>query len=543
MPSIPIQLVAGTDDAMGAQDGTSFDNSSNTMWMGRWNTTAGQANGWRVLIPSTVDPTLITGLTLSIIPNQAAQWYGKIIVERVPATNTWANTTTDRPIARWNAATTTPQAGATSTQVTWNQASNTTINQFYPSPALSIVDVKAACAANPNHSTTGTYIGVIFKGDIGAQNQNQIITRDHVASNLRPFFTLTYNRATVWTGITETNTDYGDGVANSPYQRMDISIPASTPGTRRPLIFLLHGGFWSEGVGTRADIASTGIIAYLNGLGYATANCSYALSNSDAFSNTGHSFPDPIQHINTAMKFMNLNSDYYPVDTSRFFIIGDSAGGHVALWTGVSYGDAATYTGYQNVNTNRGSTAPIPGNTRPNFDLDKNTMTGTVKPAGVACWNAPISVQAVASIPDPQGGINAVGRGRYMGEKLGTNPPFTNRELDLDVYIAGSGSPYTPTKHEPTMPILYIRGTLDTIVPKSTGEDMLVAALGTSGFTYPVPAVGTISPTGLTRQTITENHENSKSSSAGWTHIANWLAVVDPGASSTPAWTPRLLIT
>lgn len=118
---------------------------------------------------------------------------------------------------------------------------------------------------------------------------------------------------------------------NEPYgaatqQKMDVYLPAGRSVSTTKVIIMLHGGAWSEGLGTKTDVA-----AYVDTLkkrlpDYAIFNIDYrlfSLPNTNTF---------PTQELDTkaAVEFIyNKRSTYLISD--KFVMIGVSAGAHLCL--------------------------------------------------------------------------------------------------------------------------------------------------------------------------------------------------------------------
>lgn len=537
--STDIQELASGDDATCTQSGTSnFVANQNYLALIQHSggTTLATLAGLRFFIPPTIAAADITGavVRLVLVGGSVGSTTHQVVGERSPATAAWADNSTNRPRERYAAAVT---AGAT--QNSWVTGSIST-GATVSTPDVA-TDIAVAVAANGSHSTTGTYVGVIIKASLNSPATSvQLGSFDNTTVGNRPVLRLTYNIPAVSVTVTPPpvavtatvkqatrghyNIGYHDGVGSSSYRQMDVYEPliAEPPGGFK-VVWWLHGGFWAEGVGTRFDLPPA-FREFVTGMGCVLVNPSYKLSNGDFFTNTGPSFPDPTLDIKTAVNHLVSNASFYRVDTSTMVVTGESAGGHVALWTALSYGDAATYTGFDNAAGNRADT---PGNSRPAFDLDKNMSTTPF--VGAFVWVAPVDIYEVTQHPDgTQAAANTLGRTLHMGEKIGTNPSSTYNELDLNDYITGTGT-YAGTAREPTIPIGYVRGTTDSIVLPAAGITALYDALGTGGFTYARPAVGTVSSTGLTRFEVASGHSDALDNPTSWTQFQSWLAAVLPG--------------
>jgi acetyl esterase/lipase len=108
-----------------------------------------------------------------------------------------------------------------------------------------------------------------------------------------------------------------------PRQTLDLFRPADHGGRKLPLIVWIHGGAWRVGEKDWINVP------YLVGRGFALASIDYRLSG-DA------PFPAQIRDCNAALNFLLDHAEAYGFDTNRVVIAGASAGGHLALLTGLA---------------------------------------------------------------------------------------------------------------------------------------------------------------------------------------------------------------
>ncbi|MFI6817943.1 alpha/beta hydrolase [Nonomuraea sp. NPDC050328] len=99
-------------------------------------------------------------------------------------------------------------------------------------------------------------------------------------------------------------------------QSMDVLAGASG---RRPGIFLVHGGWWSEG----DKSALSAVAARFADLGYAVFNLNYRLSGAARW---------PAQRDDTlrAVAYARRHAARFRFDPGRYALVGFSAGGHIA---------------------------------------------------------------------------------------------------------------------------------------------------------------------------------------------------------------------
>ena len=123
-----------------------------------------------------------------------------------------------------------------------------------------------------------------------------------------------------------------DGISDVTYAtvngkalRLDLYMP---PGVARPpLVVWVHGGAWSGGVKTGYPLP----VEYTQG-GFALAAIEFRLS-SDA------PFPAPVYDIKAAIRFLRAKSQQYGYRADRIVLAGDSSGGHLAVFVGVTNGE------------------------------------------------------------------------------------------------------------------------------------------------------------------------------------------------------------
>lgn len=110
-----------------------------------------------------------------------------------------------------------------------------------------------------------------------------------------------------------------------PRQRMDVWWHSTGP--RRPAVFIIHGGWWSEGDKKSLTSISKSFVR----LGYTVVNLNYRLSG-DA--------PWPAQRTDAldVIKTVRRHAELFNTDPDRYVVIGFSAGGHISTAVG-TYGD------------------------------------------------------------------------------------------------------------------------------------------------------------------------------------------------------------
>jgi len=93
---------------------------------------------------------------------------------------------------------------------------------------------------------------------------------------------------------------------------------------RAPLIIYIHGGSWKHGSHVMGEDEMEVVGPFLE-YGIAVASVQYRLTDEV------NKFPDHINDVTDAIRFLYLNADELGVDRRRFCELGGSAGAHLAL--------------------------------------------------------------------------------------------------------------------------------------------------------------------------------------------------------------------
>lgn len=213
--------------------------------------------------------------------------------------------------------------------------------------------------------------------------------------------------------------------ANNWDAKLDVYTPMA-PGPH-PTILHIHGGGW---VGGTRESVQLRALPYLE-MGFAVVNISYRLARvSEA--------PGAVEDCRCALKWVVNNAKEYGLDPTRIVVMGYSAGGHLALTTGMLTAGAG-------------------------FD---RTCTGQQepKPAAIVNW------YGIADVADLLEGANSR---TYAVGWLGSRPDRAD--------VARRVSPMTYIRKD-LPPILTIHGDADPVVPYKHGTG-LHAALQKAGAT------------------------------------------------------------
>jgi acetyl esterase/lipase len=116
---------------------------------------------------------------------------------------------------------------------------------------------------------------------------------------------------------------YGLSVMDKTYcrpedspQKMDLYFPAS--GGPWPVLVFVHGGSWTEGDKAEAVEMKESVTEQ----GYALVSINYRLYPTIRF-------PDNIEDVKCAIRYLRANASEFNIDPDRIAVRGDSAGGHL----------------------------------------------------------------------------------------------------------------------------------------------------------------------------------------------------------------------
>lgn len=108
-------------------------------------------------------------------------------------------------------------------------------------------------------------------------------------------------------------------VGNQPLQIAFYRSPAKGP---RPTVVLLHGGAWRYG----SHLEAGDWPRFLTSNGFHVASVEYRLAN-----DTYHTWKDAPSDVHDALRYLSEQQTELNIDGSRLHLLGQSAGGHLAL--------------------------------------------------------------------------------------------------------------------------------------------------------------------------------------------------------------------
>lgn len=112
-------------------------------------------------------------------------------------------------------------------------------------------------------------------------------------------------------------------VANNTELKLDLYLPKNR-NTPNPTLMLFHGGGWVDGQKERNVFQ---LLPYLS-MGWAVINVEYRLARNSLA-------PAAVEDCRCALRWAAYHAKEYSLDASRIVLTGGSAGGHLALITGM----------------------------------------------------------------------------------------------------------------------------------------------------------------------------------------------------------------
>jgi acetyl esterase/lipase len=128
--------------------------------------------------------------------------------------------------------------------------------------------------------------------------------------------------------IWEPGIEYAAAGAKTVNLMMDVVRPRKQSG-RLPAVVCIHGGGFRAG--SRESYLP--LCIKLAQRGYVAATVSYRLSPLDQF-------PAPVHDVKTAVRWLRAQAARFGIDPERIGVTGGSAGGHLALFLGLTAGIA-----------------------------------------------------------------------------------------------------------------------------------------------------------------------------------------------------------
>jgi acetyl esterase/lipase len=152
-------------------------------------------------------------------------------------------------------------------------------------------------------------IGLVFAAAAAAQELSEVNASVALFQRMRVVPNIVYTRANGWEGKLDV---YAQRVPRQPGQPV-------------PVVLFIHGGGWVQG--TKEGSVMQGVLPYV-ALGYSVVNVEYRLANVSLA-------PAAIEDCRCALRWVVAHAKDYNFDANRIVVAGASAGGHLALTTGM----------------------------------------------------------------------------------------------------------------------------------------------------------------------------------------------------------------
>lgn len=132
---------------------------------------------------------------------------------------------------------------------------------------------------------------------------------------------------------------YGYGDPPHPKHKLDIAIP-DAPGPF-PLIVVIHAGVWVLKDKTSGDLPAKAQEVAADG--YVVANINHRQGDGnpatgflDADTGEPLKYPDHLEDVRCALRYLIAHASDYRIDTSYIFLVGGSSGGQLSLLTAMT---------------------------------------------------------------------------------------------------------------------------------------------------------------------------------------------------------------
>ena len=121
-----------------------------------------------------------------------------------------------------------------------------------------------------------------------------------------------------------TNTNVTYLTANNWDAKLDVYVPRASAAAPNPTLIYIHGGGW---VGGAKETSMLAFLPYLE-TGWSVVNVEYRLARVSLA-------PAAVEDCRCALRWVIRNAKQYNFDTNKIVVTGHSAGGHLALTTGI----------------------------------------------------------------------------------------------------------------------------------------------------------------------------------------------------------------
>lgn len=128
---------------------------------------------------------------------------------------------------------------------------------------------------------------------------------------------------------------YAEAPTINGLQALTLNVESPKGSGPFPAIIMVHGGGWASGDLSTYDAFTKRV----KRAGFVAVNINYRLSRLGDDGQPGAVWPAHVQDVRCAARWLTSNAQHLNVDPSRVGIMGDSAGGHLAMMTAYSLDD------------------------------------------------------------------------------------------------------------------------------------------------------------------------------------------------------------
>ena len=267
-----------------------------------------------------------------------------------------------------------------------------------------------------------SFIGITAPISLRAQSADSLRDLVHIGDNYQFMSNIVYRTASNWDA------------------KLDVYEPRGLKAPN-PTIMFFHGGGWTNG---SKEASTFSLLPYLQ-MGWTVVNVEYRMTNVALA-------PAAVEDARCALRWIYRNAAQYNFDTSKIITSGQSAGGHLALITGMLPASA----GFDNT---------CPGDRAGGASSSAPNNTDELKVAAIVDW------YGIADVNELISGAN---QRSWATAWLGVLP---NREE-----LAKQVSPLTYVRAG-IPPIISVHGDADPVVPY-TQKQRLHTALAKAGVAH-----------------------------------------------------------
>jgi acetyl esterase/lipase len=164
----------------------------------------------------------------------------------------------------------------------------------------------------PHRLATAVVVALAWSVSAVAQPAPDMASTVALFQQVRTVPNVVYLRANGWEGKLDI------------YARGTPGATPTQPGPPKPTVIFIHGGGWVRGTKEGSMLRALPYLA----MGYSVVNVEYRLANVSLA-------PAAIEDCRCALRWVVAHAKEYNFDPDRLIVAGESAGGHLALTTGM----------------------------------------------------------------------------------------------------------------------------------------------------------------------------------------------------------------